>query len=204
MLEGQYFDAVGYHTRSPYALQTFGKAWLADSNLTTGHKSFPKKLIVPSNSNLWPVSNNDSQQIFTDWIDKLADHLGATIEKTSISEFWNSTANKPGTDFASYMQWVGFDLIWKNQIAKVFNPFKKAYAAIHDGRTPFINPFPAARIEVANRTTDELEAVAYDRWQFFKKWFGEEVVKPDSESCSESLFLIPMAAGELVSKFLFN
>lgn len=62
MLEGEYFDVLGYHTRSPYILQSFGKAWLADSNLTTGYTRFPTKLIVPSN--LWLVTNNKSQAVF--------------------------------------------------------------------------------------------------------------------------------------------
>lgn len=197
MLEGQYFDAVGYHTRSPYTLQSFGKAWLADSNLTTGYTGFPTKLIVPSN--MWPVTNNASQGVFAAWIDKLATFLNATIETTSIGDYWNATADKPGTEFFSYMQQVAFNLNWKNQIEKVIAPFEEAYAAKFGGRQPFINPFPAARFATAANVTDADVAESYERFMFFRQWFGENVVLPDEQSCSESLFLIPMFAGATVS-----
>ncbi|ETS81947.1 hypothetical protein PFICI_06949 [Pestalotiopsis fici W106-1] len=194
MLEGQYFDAVGYHTRSPYTLQSFGKAWLADSNLTDGYTAFPRKLIVPGN--LFPVAKNASQAVYGAWIDKLADHLNATIVTTSIGEFWNTTANKPGTEFFSYMQMVAANLNWKNQVEKVIDPFKADYAAKFGGRQPFINPYPAARYATVINTTDEDVEESYERLMFFKKWFGENVVKASEETCSESLFLIPMFAGE--------
>ncbi|RDW58283.1 hypothetical protein BP5796_12213 [Coleophoma crateriformis] len=195
MLEGEYFDSVGFHTRSPYTLQSFGKTWLASSNLTTSYTGFPTKLIVPSN--LWPVTNNASQAVFSSWISKLSTFLNATIETTSIGDAWNATANKPGTEFFSYMQQVAFNLNWKNQIAKVISPFQKDYANKFEGRQPFINPFPAARFASAASTTDADVEESYKRFTFFRKWFGESVVKPDAKTCSESLFLIPMFAGDV-------
>lgn len=200
MLEGEYFDAVGYHTRSPELLRSFGKAWLADSQqLITNHTRFHRKLIVPSN--LWPVTNNASQAVFAEWISKLSKFLNATIETTSIGEYWNATAHeeKPNTEFFDYMRTVGFNLIWKNQIEKVIDPFRADYAAANDGRTPFINPFPTARFLSAANVTQEDVDVSYERFTFFRDWFGKNVVKADKESCSESLFLHPMFTGDVVS-----
>ena len=197
MEEGQYFDAVGYHSRSPYTLRDFGKAWLADSEqLTRGHTTFPKRLLMPSH--LWPVKNNASQAILDEWIGKLAGHLGASVEAVSIDEYWNATAHadKPGTDFWSHMQMVGFHLIWKNQLQKVIEPFKAAYAAAFGGRTPAINPFPSARYETAVNTTEEDVKESYERFTYFREWFGKNVVKADENSCSESLFLIPLFTGD--------
>jgi hypothetical protein len=126
-MEGEYFDSVGFHTRSPYMLRDFGKAWLADSKqLTTKYTRFPRKLIVPNN--LWPVTNNASQTVFTEWIDKLAGFLNATVDTRGIGDFWNATAHeeKPGTEFFSYMKMVAFNLIWRKQIETVITPFRKA------------------------------------------------------------------------------
>jgi hypothetical protein len=200
MLEGEYFDAVGYHTRSPYLLRDFGKEWLAENNqLVANYSRLPRKIIMPSH--LWPVANNDSQEIFDDWVGQLAGFLNATVEVASIDEYWNATAHadKPNTNFWDYMQMVGFHLIWRNQLAKVINPFKDAYAAAFGGRTPFINPFPSARFATGAATTEEDVQESYHRFTYFRDWFGKEVVKADSESCSESLFLIPLATGEQVS-----
>jgi hypothetical protein len=198
MLEGQYFDAVGYHTRSPYTLQSFGKTWLgANENLTTDYTKFPRKLIVPSN--LWPVTNNASQAVFAEWINKLATHLDATVDTTGIGEFWNATAEKPGVEFFSYMQQVAVNLNWKNQYHKVIEPFYEDYAAANDGRKPFINPYPAARFKTQINETDEEVQESYERFTYFRDWFGREVVKTDEDSCSESLFLLPMFTGDPVS-----
>lgn len=198
LTEGQYFDSVGYHTRSPSLLRDFGRAWLADvPQLASNHTGFPRHIIVPDN--LWmSVTNNDSLSIFKSWTAELATFLNATVETTSIGEFWNASAGKPGTTFEGYMQMVGFNLIWKNQLDKVINPFREAYAKAFGGRSPFINPFPAARYETAVNVTEEDVDIAYERFDFFRDWFGKKVVKSDAHSCSESLFLIPMATGDPV------
>jgi hypothetical protein len=79
MEDGEFFDAVGFHTRSPYMLQSFSKMWLAaSSQLTTKYDRFPRKIIAPTN--LWPVANNASQVIFNEWIAKRATFLNATVE----------------------------------------------------------------------------------------------------------------------------
>lgn len=203
MPEGEYFDAVGFMTRSPYSLQTFGKAWLSQakqqSNLTllSNHTSFPRRLIVPSN--LWPVENNASQAIFSTWINRLATTLNASIDTTSIPQLWNATAHidLPDTDFDTYMHEVGFNLIWHHQISTVIESFKRDYAAANDGRTPFINPFPAARYASAANVTDAMVQESYTRFTYFRDWFARHVVRSDPATCSESLFLIPMFAGEV-------
>ncbi|KAL3455273.1 amidase signature domain-containing protein [Aspergillus heterothallicus] len=199
MAEGEFFDAVGFHTRSPYTLQFFGKTWLAASDqLTTEYTTFPRRIIVPTN--LWPVANNASQAVFDAWIGELASFLNATVERSSIDEYWNATAHAdyPGTDFWSHMQMVGFNLIWRNQLQKVIEPFRAAYAAAFGGRTPFINPFPAARYASAANVTQADYDTAYERFTYFREWFGSNVVKADAGSCSESLFVIPMATGDTV------
>ncbi|GAB7365316.1 hypothetical protein MBLNU230_g6397t1 [Neophaeotheca triangularis] len=197
MLEGEYFDALGYHTRSLRMLRDFGYEWFANNpNLTQGSTKLPSKIIIPTN--LWPVANNASQAIFDEWITKLAGFLNATVERNSIDTYWNATAHTdyPDTDFWTHMRTVGFDLIWRNQIDKVIEPFRAAYAAAFGGRSPFINPFPAARYASAVNTTQEDVDVAYEKFTYFRDWFGNNVVKADEEACSESLFVIPMATGE--------
>ncbi|KAL4871101.1 amidase signature domain-containing protein [Aspergillus spectabilis] len=176
MEEGEFFDSVGFHTRSPYMLQSFGKKWLAAS---------------ATNNHIRPA-------VFDVWIEKLATFLNATVESSSIDEYWNATAHadNPGTDFWSHMRMVGFNLIWKNQLEKVIKRFRASYEAAFGGRSPFINPFPAARYESAINVTQEDYNIAYEKFTYFRNWFGKEVVKPDSNSCSESLFVIPMATGD--------
>ncbi|KAL4937620.1 hypothetical protein BDV06DRAFT_226787 [Aspergillus oleicola] len=112
MEEGEFFNEVGFHTRSPYMLQHFGKKWLAaSSQLTASYNKFPPKIIIPTN--MWLVENNANQAVFDAWIDKPAILLNATIKKSSVDKYWNATAHAdhPGTDFWSHMQIVGFNLI---------------------------------------------------------------------------------------------
>lgn len=199
MEEGEFFDAVGYHARSPQLLRDFGRAWLADSKqLIRNHTQFPKRIIMPEN--LWSTVSNESKPIFENWVDNLAGFLDATVETTSIDEFWNATAHadKPNTSFYDHMRMVGFHLIWKNQLENVITPFREAYAALKGGRSPFINPFPAARYETALNTTQEDYDTSFERFTYFKDWFGKNVVKGDVDACSESLFLIPLFTGATV------
>ncbi|KAH8674337.1 hypothetical protein BX600DRAFT_509512 [Xylariales sp. PMI_506] len=159
------------------------------------YSGFPTKLLVPSN--LWPVSNNASQPVFAAWIEKLATFLNATIDTTSINTYWNTTSNKTDTEFFSYMQQVAFNLNWLNQIEKVIDPFKSDYAAAKDGRQPFINPFPATRFASAANVTADDVTESYNRFVYFRDWFGSNVVQPDVATCSKSLFLIPMFDGDV-------
>ncbi|KAF1968799.1 amidase signature enzyme [Bimuria novae-zelandiae CBS 107.79] len=202
MPESTYFDAIGFMTRSPYTLQSFGTSFLTSAayalnlTLTRNHTTFPRHLIVPSN--LWPVANNAPHALFSSWITALATKLNATISTTSIREFWNATAHADhsGTEFSSHLQQVGFSLNWKNQHDHVIAPFKRDYAAAYNGRTPAINPVPAARYKSAENITDADVAESYSRFAYFPSWFGEHVVRSHPSSCSESLFLIPMFDGE--------
>ncbi|KAL4883361.1 amidase signature domain-containing protein [Aspergillus karnatakaensis] len=199
MEEGEHFDAIGFHTRSPQTLQSFGKTWLSSSaQLSKSYTTFPRKIIVPTN--LWPVANNASQEIFTAWLNQLATFLNATVESSSVDAYWNATAHTdhPDTDFWSFMQMVGFNLIWRNQLQKVIYPFRAAYAAAFGGRSPFINPFPLARYASASNITEEDSSLAYSKFTYFRSWFGSHVVKSNPDSCSESLFAIPMATGDAV------
>lgn len=203
MPEGEYFDSIGFMTRDPHTLKSFGTSFLMHAEhgenftLSRNHTSFPRQLIVPSN--LWPVADTKSQAVFDSWISKLATTLNASVTTTSIGEYWNATAHadKPGTEFFSYMQQVAFNMNWKHQYDVVIAPFKKDYAAANGNRTPAINPIPAARYKSAENITDEMVAESYSRFVYFRDWFGREVVKSSPRSCSESLFLIPMFAGEL-------
>ncbi|KAF2641772.1 hypothetical protein P280DRAFT_541218, partial [Massarina eburnea CBS 473.64] len=77
---------------------------------------------------------------------------------------------------------------------KTWHRFRELHA--YGGRTPFINPFPAARYDTAHSTAQENVDASYERFTFFRDWFAKNVVKSDPNSCSDSLFLIPMATGD--------
>ncbi|GAA5890100.1 hypothetical protein JCM6882_009226 [Rhodosporidiobolus microsporus] len=193
--EGPYFDVVGYHTRSPYLFQSFGKAWMGSTHKS--YPSLPKTVHVPDD--LFPVSSTAAQAIYDDWIEKLAAFLDAQVDTRNISVFWaaNETAPERQLDMFDYLHTVGFDLEWKYQYDTVFAPFEEAYAEKYDGRLPFKNPTVAARIGYYQNATQERFDEARKRQLQFKEFFEGEVVTADEESCSSGLWLTPSNPGRV-------
>ncbi|GAA5849375.1 hypothetical protein JCM8547_006530 [Rhodosporidiobolus lusitaniae] len=185
--EGPYFDAVGYHTRSPYLLESFGKHWMGSTHQS--YPSLPKVVHVPDD--LFPVTSDPAQTIYTEFVDKLCTFLNATVDMRNISVYWgaNVTAETPerSEDIFQYLHTVGFDLEWKYQYDTVFAPFEEKYAEENEGRLPFLNPTVAARIGYyKNATADRFEE-ARKRQLEFKTFFEDEV----------GLWLTPSNAGRV-------
>lgn len=94
---------------------------------------------------------------------------------------------------------MSFNLIRKNQIYNVITPFREDYAAANGGRSPFIDPFPPTQFRSAENVTEGDVEIAYEKFEFFREWFGQNIIKADPDSCSESLFVVPLATGDVVN-----
>ncbi|KAF8315677.1 amidase signature enzyme [Clavulina sp. PMI_390] len=198
MPEGPFFDAVGYHTRSPYTLQSFGKTWMGSKHKS--YPSFPKTVYVPDD--LFPAlnaTNPAAYALYNEWISKLANFLDADIDTRNISVMWAANASESirSYNIYDYLHLVGFDLEWKYQYETVFVPFYKEYAEKYDGRMPFRNPTVAARIDHYINETSERWNQSRTRQLEFKEFFTEKVVKPDNKSCSSGLWLTPSNPGRI-------
>ncbi|KAL8865451.1 MAG: hypothetical protein Q9198_009316, partial [Flavoplaca austrocitrina] len=75
------------------------------------------------------------------------------------------------------------------QTRLVRDPFYAAYAAVHDGRLPFIDPVPLIRWAYGDTLPESALTEAQNNKTIFKDWFNSNVLLNDSTTCSESLIV---------------
>ncbi|KAL4929707.1 amidase signature domain-containing protein [Aspergillus undulatus] len=103
--------------------------------------------------------------------------LFSVIEEGQFFDAMGFHTCSPPYMFWRHMQMVGFNLVWRDQLRKVIELFRAAYAAAFGGRSPFINPFPEARYASAGSVTQEDVGVAYKRFTDFREWVRGEHCK---------------------------
>ena len=77
----------------------------------------------------------------------------------------------------------------KEQINLVRTPFYADYAAVHDRRTPFVDPAPLIRWAFGDSYPASALTDAVTNKTLFMDWFQENLVKGAPETCSDSLFI---------------
>jgi hypothetical protein len=146
--------------------------------------------------------------------------LGTNATALNYTAMWDQT--KPDSNLlplSILLNRTYPTLISKEQTKNVRNPFYADYAAVHDGRLPFVDPVPLVSRHCILYTKDvpfEHDSIAdmcctmKARWKFgdslpaseldvavknktlFKNWWETHVLPPavnDSATCSESLIL---------------
>jgi hypothetical protein len=88
-------------------------------------------------------------------------------------------------------------LISKQQIALVREPFYRDYAAVHDGRLPFVDPAPLARWAFGDSLPDSAVTDAINNKTVFMDWFNGKYLTPvsDPAQCSSALMLYVASTG---------
>ena len=135
-------DTAGFEARDPVI-------WTAAAKVLyptlTSYTTFPKKIQTigfPENA-----SAGGSDAVVLDFLAKLEDFLGATTTELDYNALWNDT--KPvGAGDASLRELLNLTypvIISKQQTKLVRDPFFADYAAVHDGRRPFVDPAPLVR-----------------------------------------------------------
>ena len=157
---------------------------LYEDNVTITH-AYPKQIKTygfPVN-----VSANGDEQLL-DFVSKVSAFIGAEVAAYDIEAHWNATSNANVTlDDLLYLTYAM--IIAQRQTVLVRDPFFEDYAAIHDGRVPFIDPAPAARWAFGDSYPNTTVDVANANRTLFADWFASEVLIADQKTCSDSLLL---------------
>ena len=181
-------DTAGLITRDPTLWKTAGYV-LYSSNLTT-FKSFPKKLYT---SLFPPNASTEAEGVLLDWLTKLETFLNVSATPLDYDSMWEASpkavaANASALSDLLYLTYP--TLIAKQQYTLFGAPFIADYGAAHDGRHPFLDPNPAVRWAFAQTNQTTLEEGINNK-TIFKDWWNNEVIKPDPDTCSDSLLLYP-------------
>ncbi|KAL9613447.1 MAG: hypothetical protein Q9167_001992 [Letrouitia subvulpina] len=184
-------DTAGFLCRDP-AIWTAAAFALYD-NLTRS-TSYPTRLLTLS---IPPSATDPSSAPLTTFIARLSAFLSTTPEPLNLSSTWLTT-RPPNTppSLSVFLNTTYPLLISKQQTRLVRDPFYAAYAALHDGRRPFVDPAPLVRWGFGDTYPASALADAQRNKSVFMEWFNTRVLPPAaaagavaSNRCSENLLV---------------
>jgi hypothetical protein len=175
-------DTAGLLTRDPVLWRQAAQA-LYGKNITIVDK-YPTKLYTID----FPTSVEvDGDQLLIDFLAKIAGILNTTPTVLNITGAWAAT--RPSAPPLSKLLNITYPiLISQEQTKLVRDPFYRDYAAVHDGRLPFVDPVPLIRWAFGDSSTSTIEEAVANKTQFME-WFGSEILAPDAETCSNSMLV---------------
>lgn len=176
-------DTAGLITKDPLLWATAAQALYGD-NITISH-SYPdqiKTIGFPT------TSESDGDTVLNNFLANVTNFLKATNAPFNITAAWASThpagADPDITDLLNITYPI---IIAKEQIALVREPFYADYAAVHDGRLPFVDPAPLVRWGFADEYPDSALAEANANRTIFADWWADNVLVADPETCTNSI-----------------
>lgn len=177
-------DTAGFLCRDPTIWSAAARTLYADLKF---YDQYPKQIQTIG----FPTSTDtESNTIILNFLSKLEDFLSAKTTALNLTSLWNTT--KPLTAPASLTTLLNITypvLISKEQINLVRDPFYAAYAAVHDGRLPFVDPAPLVRWAFGDSYPASALTDAITNKTIFMEWFNANVLPSDENICSQSLLL---------------
>ncbi|KAF7342185.1 Amidase 1 [Mycena venus] len=194
------FDTSGFLIRDP-VLWDIANSVLYGDNYTSLAEVTPKypttiyTVGFPTNS-----SSSLAAPIMNNFVDALANFVGGTVTALTLEDVW--AASRPpaaGNITLSRLLNITYaTIIGKEQTALVRDPFYADYAAIHDGRRPFVDPTPLARWAFGDSLSDSALDDAIFNKTLFMDWFNTQILPPinDPVQCSSGLLLYIGSSGD--------
>lgn len=177
-------DTAGFLSRDAEIWAAAGKVLYTDLKPYT---AFPKKLLLLD----FPTAPDTIENsILLKFLGQLEKFLGLKGTPFNLTAAW--AASKPNASLPPLTEFLNTTyatIISKEQTKNVRDPFYKAYGAIHDGRTPFVDPVPLLRWKYGDSLPASALTEAVSNKTIFQNWWSTNVLKNDSNTCSDSLLL---------------
>ncbi|KAH8907625.1 glutamyl-tRNA amidotransferase [Coniochaeta sp. PMI_546] len=189
-------DTAGFLVRDPFLWDIANTVLYEEKYTSLGavKPSYPKTVYTLG----FPTSAGSSaaNAILINFLNALTKFVGGTATPLTLANEW-AASNAGGPTLTQLLNITYATLISKEQIALVREPFYRDYAAVHDGRLPFVDPAPLARWAFG----DSLPASALDQAiqnkTLFMDWFNTKFLVPvsDPAQCSSGLMLYVASTG---------
>lgn len=178
-------DTAGFITRDPVLWSAAQKVLYSNLSSFPGYPKKIKTYQYPTNA-----STSGSDAVLIGFLNKLQSFLSANVSSVNLTTLWASTGPRNTTSNLNALLNITYPiLISKELINLVRNPFYADYAAVHDGRTPFVDPAPLIRWAFGDSYPASALTDAINNKTLFMNRFQETVVKSAPETCSDSLFV---------------
>lgn len=127
--------------------------------------------------------------VFESFLSHLSTYLNATVDEVNTnSSFKLHTNHSEGIQ--PYLQSAYSNITNFDQVRLWWQPFNTAYQAKF-GRSPYISPVPASRIERGETLTQDLYDDALTRVNTYRDWFSSHVLP----TCESAILVYPLGAG---------
>ncbi|KAL8640063.1 MAG: hypothetical protein Q9228_002973 [Teloschistes exilis] len=177
-------DTAGFLCRDPTIWKAAGIALYANLPFFTSYPSKIQTINFPVNATI------QSSTVILSFLSKLETFLEAKTTPLNLTTAW--AASKPSSATASLNTLLNLTypiLISKQQTRLVRDPFYAAYAAVHDGRLPFVDPAPLVRWAFGDSYPASALTEAQTNKTIFMDWFNTHVLVNNTKTCSDSLLL---------------
>ena len=179
--------ADNHRCRDPTIHKAAGQALYPNLPFSSSYPTRIQTLNFPTNA------STPAASLILSFLSSLQSFLNATTpEPLNLTEAWSAT--KPPSAPSTLTELLNTTypiLITKQQTRLVRDPFFAAYAAVHDGRLPFIDPAPSVRWAYADTQPNSSLIEARDNKTVFMDWFNTNILPTNDteETCSENILL---------------
>ncbi|CAG9950583.1 unnamed protein product [Clonostachys rosea f. rosea IK726] len=195
-------DTVGFLARDPYIWGTAQAAMYKDNYTSYGSAGieYPEKLYILD----FPTEDTPTTKILNKFSADLAAFLNATMTPLNISKEWETSAPAQvgNNTIPQLLNLTYTALITMDQTRLLRDHFYKDYAAVHDGRLPFVDPVPLARWSWGDEQPGYQRTNAIENKTLFMDWFNEKILprSPNTKTCSSSIILHTDSTGSLSNR----
>ncbi|QLG72914.1 hypothetical protein HG535_0D06230 [Zygotorulaspora mrakii] len=201
-------DTAGYFARTPELFKVFGEAWYgANENISANYTSFPSTVYtfdieeVPS-AYIETRAGPEARAMFHDFVSNVVSFLNGTNETLPVYSKFTADTGRNLTE-VSNNTWSG--LAGYYQYVNIWEKFSNDYQMAFDGDTPFLDPIPKFRWDWAffNFTETRYEEARANK-ELFDEWWNTNVTTPDSETCSNSVYMFLSNVGSTTYRNVYR
>lgn len=190
-------DTAGTMARDPEIWSRVNRVLY--SNLADSFEAYPKAIIIDGGNTapLLKLLETDYPEVHAaaqGFIDALADHLGAEVSVANLDNLWADTAPsdllkaEPRLDMM--IQSVYYNCTFYEQWNEFGKDFVGEYVAQNEGRFPYMVYSTRRFWYYADQNlTEEMHDLSLDQRRQMEEWTMKELVVPDEETCSKSIYL---------------
>lgn len=180
------FDTAGLIARNPAVWKAASQIIYPDTAFSWS--AYPRKIQTVFAS---PLDASDQIDGIVDkFLKRLSKHLSASLTNIDIPSLWAEThPSIMSPDMVKAIDKIYPTIIGIEQARLVRDPFYPDYKAQHSGRLPFVNPAPRIRWGYGDSLPNGTLEEAVTNQTAFQSWIASNVLKPDAQSCSESLLV---------------
>jgi Amidase len=184
-------DTGGFLTRDP---RLWGTAQTVLYGEFPSYSAYPKQVLTynfPTNA-----SSSPGNGLVLEFLGKLQSFLSANVSTVNLTTSWAAT--RPSNITASLTDFLNLTypiFVSKQQTALVRDPFYADYAAIHDGRKPFVDPSPLVRWSFGDTYPTSALDEAFNNKTVWMNWFNSNILVPDPVTCSNAFMLYVGSTG---------